>query len=81
MRGFWSGASKKQNWCRWCGAVYKGKSVQERDGFCGPKCKQAHHRAYHAYVTNAGKSCKPTPKPSNAKNTGKGKRAKLPRKK
>ena len=37
--------------CRWCQKQYYAYKPLYRDGFCSPKCKQAHYRAYKAYVT------------------------------
>lgn len=37
--------------CRWCGKAYLAVKPIGGDGFCSPACKQAHHRAYHKYVT------------------------------
>ena len=39
--------------CRWCGTSYNAAKPHDRDGFCCAKCKQAHYRAYKAYVTQA----------------------------
>jgi len=36
--------------CRWCGAEYYAKGPRNRDGFDKAACKQAHYRAYKAYV-------------------------------
>lgn len=38
-------------YCRWDGKTYKPLKKTDRDGFCCPACKQAHHRAYKKYVT------------------------------
>jgi hypothetical protein len=35
--------------CRRCGKQYTAEKPLYRDGFCGPKCKQAHYRAFKAY--------------------------------
>ncbi len=44
----------KQTWfCRWCGTPYRPRKETDRDGFCSPKCKQAHHRAYKKYQVAA----------------------------
>jgi len=41
----------KSTWfCRWCGNTYKPLKDTDRDGFCSPACKQAHHRAYKKYI-------------------------------
>ena len=37
-------------YCRWCGKNYKPIKDTDRDGFCCPACKQAHHRAYKLYI-------------------------------
>ena len=37
--------------CRWDGVAYNATKPNDRDGFCCAKCKQAHYRAYKAYVT------------------------------
>lgn len=37
--------------CRWCGTSYRAKKPVAKDGFCTSKHKQAHYRAYKAYVT------------------------------
>lgn len=42
---------KKTRHCRWCGFVYRARKPVDRDGFCCAKHKQAHYRAYKAYVT------------------------------
>ena len=49
--GKWSDYCKDRKHCRWCGKQYKAHIPKDRDGFCGPTCKQAHYRAYKAYVT------------------------------
>lgn len=36
--------------CRWCGKAYQAHQPHGRDGFCGKPHKQAHYRAYKAYV-------------------------------
>jgi len=38
-------------YCRWDGKQYKPIKETDRDGFCCPACKMAHHRAYNKYVT------------------------------
>lgn len=43
--------NKTHYYCRWCGKAYRATVHKERDGFCSHACKQAHHRAYHKYVT------------------------------
>ncbi len=44
----------KQTWfCRWDGKQYRPKKETDRDGFCSPACKQAHHRAYKKYQVAA----------------------------
>ena len=41
----------KGTWfCRWCGNTYKPLKCTDRDSFCKPACKQAHHRAYRKYT-------------------------------
>jgi len=41
----------KSTWyCRWDGKQYKPLKDTDRDGFCCPACKQAHHRAYKLYI-------------------------------
>ena len=41
----------KDTWyCRWDGKTYKPLKETDRDGFCCPACKQAHHRAYKLYI-------------------------------
>jgi len=41
----------KSTWyCRWDGKQYRPLKETDRDGFCCPACKQAHHRAYKKYI-------------------------------
>ena len=41
----------KNTWyCRWCGHTYRPLKDTDRDGFCSPACKMAHHRAYKKYI-------------------------------
>lgn len=42
----------KDHYCRWCQIPYTTRRATDKDGFCGAKCKQAHHRAYTAYQKN-----------------------------
>ena len=44
------GIFKSTFYCRWCGNTYKPLKDTDRDGFCCPACKQAHHRAYKLYI-------------------------------
>lgn len=44
------GIYKSVWYCRWCGNTYRPQKDTDRDGFCCPACKQAHHRAYKLYI-------------------------------
>lgn len=55
---------KNKYFCRWCGIPYRSEYYSDRDGFCCPAHKQAHHRAYKKYVTWKNGSKKgPSPVP------------------
>ncbi|GAH69225.1 unnamed protein product, partial [marine sediment metagenome] len=51
----WFG-DKHYRHCRWCGQCYNATRPIGRDGFCCPKCKQAHYRAYKKYVTQTSRA-------------------------
>ena len=44
--------------CRWCGKAYHAYKPVGRDGFHSQACKQAHYRAYKAYVTRTSAGCR-----------------------
>lgn len=38
--------------CHWCGSVAKRPKTKRTHVFCSNRCKMAHRRAYHRYVTH-----------------------------